>query len=164
MLSCFLPCYMFGLIAKAVGEDCLLYGVLSAIPFINWYFCTKVRTDIRTEKKIDVCYPHLHLHWHGHNNQISISTCNEHEYGTQHSCVPYWMLWQMCIINKIQCCIQCTLVYKHMCIYMYSHIHLRMYMQQDVNVFILQGTVLNDFLVTTFCTPCALSQEAQVWK
>ena len=27
-----------------------------------------------------------------------------------------------------------------------------------------QGTVLNDFLVTTFCTPCALTQEAQVCK
>jgi Cys-rich protein (TIGR01571 family) len=77
MLSFILPCYVFGLVAENTGKNCLGYSVLSLIPFANWYFCTKVRTDLRTQKKID-------------------------------------------------------------------------------------GTILNDFLVQNFCTPCAITQEAQV--
>lgn len=46
MLSFILPCYVFGLVAENTGKNCLGYSVLSLIPFANWYFCTKVRTDL----------------------------------------------------------------------------------------------------------------------
>lgn len=46
------PCYIAGKNAEAVGEDCLMCGAVTFVPFANIFFGAKIRGKIREEKGI----------------------------------------------------------------------------------------------------------------
>ncbi|XP_022083502.1 cell number regulator 10-like [Acanthaster planci] len=52
LMSWFVPCYIHGKNAEAVGEDCLLCGLSIFVPFLNWYTLFVVRGKIREQRGI----------------------------------------------------------------------------------------------------------------
>lgn len=47
------PCYTFGKTAEAVGDDCLMCGIITFVPLVNLWFATQIRGKIREQKGID---------------------------------------------------------------------------------------------------------------
>ena len=47
------PCYVFGKTAEAVGDDCLMCGLVTFVPLANLWFFTQIRGKIREQKGID---------------------------------------------------------------------------------------------------------------
>ena len=47
------PCYTFGKTAEAVGDDCLMCGIVTFVPLANLWFATQIRGKIREQKGID---------------------------------------------------------------------------------------------------------------
>ena len=47
------PCYTFGKTAEAVGDDCLMCGIITFVPLANLWFATQIRGKIREQKGID---------------------------------------------------------------------------------------------------------------
>ena len=47
------PCYVFGKNAEAVGDDCLMCGIVTFVPLANLWFATQIRGKIREQKGID---------------------------------------------------------------------------------------------------------------
>ncbi|KAK6166389.1 hypothetical protein SNE40_023095 [Patella caerulea] len=52
IISYFVPCYQFGKNAEAVGESCLLCGILFLIPVVDLFLGAHIRTKIRDSKGI----------------------------------------------------------------------------------------------------------------
>lgn len=53
LLSYFLPCYVHGKTAEAVGEDCLLCGLSIFVPILNWYAIIVTRGKVREQHGIE---------------------------------------------------------------------------------------------------------------
>ncbi|EDO36116.1 predicted protein [Nematostella vectensis] len=47
------PCYTFGKTAEAVGEDCLMCGIVLMVPCANIWFATQIRGKVREQKGIE---------------------------------------------------------------------------------------------------------------
>ena len=47
------PCYTFGKTAEAVGEDCLMCGIVTFVPLANLWFRLQIRGKVRESKGID---------------------------------------------------------------------------------------------------------------
>ncbi|KAI8486440.1 PREDICTED: cell number regulator 3-like [Branchiostoma belcheri] len=47
------PCYTAGKNAEAVGEDCLVCGVLTLVPLVGAWFRAQIRGKIREQKGIE---------------------------------------------------------------------------------------------------------------
>lgn len=54
LLSFFIPCYQLGKNAEAVGENCIIFGILSVFGIIRLGIHIYLRGKIREEKGIDV--------------------------------------------------------------------------------------------------------------
>lgn len=55
LLSWFVPCYIHGKAAEAVGESCLIHGIMWFIfEPIAFFMLASVRSKIREQKGIDV--------------------------------------------------------------------------------------------------------------
>ncbi|XP_038051518.1 protein PLANT CADMIUM RESISTANCE 3-like [Patiria miniata] len=52
-ITWFVPCYVHGKNAEAVGDDCLLCGLSIFVPFLNWYTLFVVRGKIREQRGIE---------------------------------------------------------------------------------------------------------------
>jgi len=53
IITYFVPCYTFGKVAEAVGENCLLCGLVFFVPLANLICMTSVRQKVREQKGID---------------------------------------------------------------------------------------------------------------
>jgi len=53
ILGYFVPCYVHGKNAAAVGDDCLLCGLVFFVPFADIWFLADNRRKIREQKGID---------------------------------------------------------------------------------------------------------------
>ena len=53
IITYFLPCYTAGKNAEAVGENCLLCGLVFLVPIANIFFPAQIRTKIREQKGLD---------------------------------------------------------------------------------------------------------------
>lgn len=53
IVTYFVPCYIQGKNAEAVGEDCLLCGLVTFVPIANIICGAKIRSKIRESKGID---------------------------------------------------------------------------------------------------------------
>ena len=53
IISYFVPCYTFGKNAETVGENCLLYGLLSLFPLLNCICGATIRGKVRDSKGIE---------------------------------------------------------------------------------------------------------------
>lgn len=47
------PCYTFGKTAEAMGDDCLMCGVVTFVPLVNLWFFSQIRGKIREQKGIE---------------------------------------------------------------------------------------------------------------
>lgn len=47
------PCYTFGKTAEAVGDDCLMCGLVTFVPLANLWFASQIRGKVRSNKGID---------------------------------------------------------------------------------------------------------------
>ena len=58
LLTYFIPYYMVGKTAEAVGESCCLHCLVQLIPYLNWYCLAVLREKVRKNKGIGVskCY------------------------------------------------------------------------------------------------------------
>ena len=58
LLTYFIPCYMVGKTAEAVGENCCIHCLVQLIPYLNWYCLAVLRGKVRENKGIGVskCY------------------------------------------------------------------------------------------------------------
>jgi len=56
ILSYFIPCYIVGKTAEAVGESCFLHCIAQLIPYLNWYCLAVLRGKVREQKGIGVSY------------------------------------------------------------------------------------------------------------
>ena len=52
IMSFFVPCYVHGKNAEAVGDDCLLCGLSTFVPLLNWYTLTVTRGKVRDQRGI----------------------------------------------------------------------------------------------------------------
>ncbi|XP_065910221.1 uncharacterized protein [Dysidea avara] len=52
LLTYFIPCYMVGKTAEAVGESCCLHCLFQLIPYLNWYCLAVLREKVRENKGI----------------------------------------------------------------------------------------------------------------
>jgi Cys-rich protein (TIGR01571 family) len=53
VLTYFVPCYVHGKIAQAIGENCLCYGLLQIVPIANFITAIMLRGKVRDQKGID---------------------------------------------------------------------------------------------------------------
>uniref|UniRef100_A0A0B7BSF0 Uncharacterized protein n=1 Tax=Arion vulgaris TaxID=1028688 RepID=A0A0B7BSF0_9EUPU len=53
VITFFAPCYTFGKVAEAVGENCLLCGLISFVPVANLVFLAINRGKLREQKGIE---------------------------------------------------------------------------------------------------------------
>ncbi|KAK0062969.1 protein PLANT CADMIUM RESISTANCE 3 [Biomphalaria pfeifferi] len=53
LIAYFVPCYIFGRNAGAVGESCFLYGLVFAVPIFGVLFHWSIRSKIRSSRNID---------------------------------------------------------------------------------------------------------------
>merc|ERR1712168_106905 len=53
IITYFVPCYVHGKTAEAVGEDCLKCGLVLMVPLANIYCLAKTRGKIREQKNIE---------------------------------------------------------------------------------------------------------------
>jgi len=53
IITYFVPCYTAGKNAEAVGENCLLCGLVLLVPLANLWFPAQIRGKIREQKDIE---------------------------------------------------------------------------------------------------------------
>lgn len=53
IITYFAPCYTAGKNAEAVGDNCVLCGLVLLVPIANIIFPAQIRQKIRTEKDIE---------------------------------------------------------------------------------------------------------------
>lgn len=52
IIAYFIPCYTFGKNAEAIGENCMLYGILMLVPLVNIIMAIGLRGKIRASHGI----------------------------------------------------------------------------------------------------------------
>jgi len=52
LISYFVPCYQFGKVAEAVGENCVVCGIILFVPIANLIASLKIRGKVREQKGI----------------------------------------------------------------------------------------------------------------
>ena len=53
IISYFVPCYTFGKNAEALGDSCILCGLVTFVPLLNIYMKVSYRGKIREKRNID---------------------------------------------------------------------------------------------------------------
>ncbi|CAL1540650.1 unnamed protein product [Lymnaea stagnalis] len=53
LITYFVPCYTFGKNAEAVGDSCLLCGLITFVPVVNFVAMIMVRGKIRESRNIE---------------------------------------------------------------------------------------------------------------
>ncbi|XP_070556399.1 uncharacterized protein [Ptychodera flava] len=53
IITYFVPCYTAGKNAEAIGEGCLLHGLLYLVPIVNFVCAAQIRGKIRDQRTIE---------------------------------------------------------------------------------------------------------------